>query len=199
MERTAYMIAITDNLLETQLRDQLLRIEPVISGVILRLPWHEERLADFIQLLLDGGFNKDKLIIHSNCRLLEHYQLSRIHFRAGDPKGFDMKKSRPDVTVSMAVHSAAECPALKAAQIDYGIFSPLFATPSKPGVQLRTDEEITQALAAGLPLIALGGITTETVSQLPSGFVTIAGIRLFQQDNATLQAIKEVLLSKRMT
>lgn len=193
------LIAITDNLEKDTLIKQLLRIESIVSGVILRLPWERPEITSFIKELLHKGFQKDKIIIHSDITLLTQFQLSRIHFKEDDPKAYKVKQQRPEISVSMAVHHQDICQKAKDNRIDFGIYSHLFPTPSKPGVQPRTAEEIQAALNTGLPLVALGGITEETIHHVPHQFIGIAGIRLFQLPNAVLQTLNEVIVSKHMT
>ncbi|ULG74292.1 thiamine phosphate synthase [Macrococcus brunensis] len=172
-------IAITPERPPQRLIKHLLTIEPFIDGVILRLSDSDDAYI-VIQSLLQAGFDKKKLIVHSDVTLLNFFQLSRIHFRQGDRTAYNLKEKRPQLSVSMAVHSVSACQEALWHHLDYGLYSHLFPTPSKPAQVPRTPLEIKEALATGLPLIALGGITAETLPQLPAEFVGYAGIRLFE-------------------
>ena len=57
-----------------------------------------------IQSLLQLGFSKDKIIIHSDVTLLEDLHLKRIHFKENDTTAFTYKEAHPDICVSMSTH-----------------------------------------------------------------------------------------------
>lgn len=182
-ERPLLRIAITPDKPADELLPSLFQIENDIDGVILRLEWTEDQLYSLIHDLLNTGFNPDKLIIHSHVGLLRHFNLTHIHFRQGDGAAYQLKAAQPHLSISMAVHSAEACAEARQHQLDYGLYSHLFPTPSKPGLAPKSDEEMNAALAVGLPLIALGGITHETLPLIPQGFIGYAGIRLFENSN----------------
>lgn len=55
--------------------------------------------------LINQGFPKDKMIIHSDTALLEELNLSRIHFKENVKTAFAYKKSHPEIQVGMSTHS----------------------------------------------------------------------------------------------
>ncbi len=66
--------------------------------------------------------------------------------------------------VGVSAHSVAEVEAVARRGADYATLSPIFPTASKPGYgpALGT-EAIAAAAATGLPVVALGGVTAETL------------------------------------
>jgi len=69
---------------------------------------------------------------------------------------------------------------------DYVTFGPIFATPGKTPVGL---DALAEAVAAGLPVLALGGVFPERFAEVAArGAVGVAGIRMFR-DPAALGAV----------
>ena len=67
--------------------------------MLFRTSMNKEETKDIIQSLLQLGFSKDKIIIHSDVTLLEDLHLKRIHFKENDTTAFTYKEAHPD-TVS---------------------------------------------------------------------------------------------------
>lgn len=80
-----------------------------------------------------------------------------------------------------STHSLAEVRAAREEGLDYVTFGPVFSTPSKAAYgPPRGLEELGRAVALGLPVIALGGITAEHASGLRrAGVVGLAAQRAF--------------------
>lgn len=87
----------------------------------------------------------------------------------------------PDRLIGVSAHSAAEAAAAARAGADFAVIGPIFATPSKRayGAPLGvTAIEAAAAAAAPMPVLAIGGITAETVAALRRhGAAGIAVIR----------------------
>src|SRR5690625_2821335 len=81
-------------------------IAPFIDHLLIRTPMSRRETADFLTSLLDTGFPKDKIIVHTDVGLLEALDLNAIHFRENDADAFNYKKQHPEITVSMSTHSA---------------------------------------------------------------------------------------------
>jgi thiamine-phosphate pyrophosphorylase len=91
------------------------------------------------------------------------------------PSNGDVAQARrmvgPDVLIGKSCHSRAEM--LAAAGADYVTLGPVFPSTSKPGY--ATAENLTEAMdGIGLPALALGGISLDTLHSLPVGFGGIA-------------------------
>lgn len=165
-----------------------LDISDGIDGLLFRTPMSSSDLSSFLTSLIEKGFPKSKIIIHSDVHLLEQLHLSHIHFREMDEDAFSYKSSHPEIEVSMSTHSIDSVKAAYEHDLDYVFFGHIFKTPSKPNQRPRSKAEIQRVLEIPIPIYAIGGITEKTIPQLPHGFKGICAISFFM--NASLQQIE---------
>jgi len=94
--------------------------------------------------------------------------------------GLPADRVRPLVKVlGMSVHALHEAIAAESAGADFIVFGPIFDTPGKTAVGLDPLYQVVRAVK--IPVLAIGGMTTERIPQiLATGAAGIAGIRLFQ-------------------
>jgi thiamine-phosphate pyrophosphorylase len=85
-----------------------------------------------------------------------------------------------EVLIGVSTHRVEEVAEAKREGADYATFGPVWETPGKGGgVGVR---ELARAAAAGLPVLALGGVTIERFGEVASaGAAGVAAIRLFQR------------------
>jgi thiamine-phosphate pyrophosphorylase len=91
--------------------------------------------------------------------------------------------------IGVSTHSAAEVASAEAHGADFAVFAPIFekgGTASGEGLEeLRRICHRTEAAQPPMPVLALGGITLENARLcVEAGAAGIAGIRLFQQNDA---------------
>lgn len=165
-----------------------LDISDGIDGLLFRTPMSSSDLSSFLKSLIEQGFPKSKIIIHSDVHLLEQLHLSHIHFREMDEDAFSYKSTHPEIEVSMSTHSIESVKAAYEHDLDYVFFGHIFKTPSKPNQLPRSKAEIQRVLEIPIPIYAIGGITEKTIPQLPHGFKGICAISFFM--NASLQQIE---------
>ena len=165
-----------------------LDISDGIDGLLFRTPMSSSDLSSFLKSLIEKGFPKSKIIIHSDVHLLEQLHLSHIHFREMDEDAFSYKSTHPEIEVSMSTHSIESVKAAYEHDLDYVFFGHIFKTPSKPNQLPRSKAEIQRVLEIPIPIYAIGGITEKTIPQLPRGFKGICAISFFM--NASLQQIE---------
>lgn len=166
-----------------------LDISDGIDGLLFRTPMSSSDLSSFLTSLIEKGFPKSKIIIHSDVHLLEQLHLSHIHFREMDEDAFSYKSTHPEIEVSMSTHSIESVKAnFYEHDLDYVFFGHIFKTPSKPNQLPRSKAEIQRVLEIPIPIYAIGGITEKTIPQLPHGFKGICAISFFM--NASLQQIE---------
>ncbi|MGX0915823.1 thiamine phosphate synthase [Staphylococcus hominis] len=165
-----------------------LDISDGIDGLLFRTPMSSSDLSSFLTSLIEKGFPKSKIIIHSDVHLLEQLHLSHIHFREMDEDAFSYKSTHPEIEVSMSTHSIESVKAAYEHDLDYVFFGHIFKTPSKPNHLPRSKAEIQRVLEIPIPIYAIGGITEKTILQLPHGFKGICAISFFM--NASLQQIE---------
>jgi thiamine-phosphate pyrophosphorylase len=83
--------------------------------------------------------------------------------------------------LGVSTHTIEEAVAAEKARADFLVFGPIFDTPGKTAIGLAPLRDV--AAAVSIPVLAIGGITSETIDDvLAAGAAGIAGIRLFQMD-----------------
>ncbi len=115
--------------------------------------------------------------------------------QARDLAGKLRSLNNPPFLIGASCHSQAEAQAAAASGVDYLIFGPIFATPSKapfgPPQGLHHLAQVCQSVS--LPVLAIGGITLQNApSCLAAGAAGLAAIRLFQ-DSSDLPRLIQVL------
>ena len=81
--------------------------------------------------------------------------------------------------VGVSTHTFGEVQQAQSEGADFVVFGPIFDTPGK--TRLGVDQLRNVTRAASVPVLAIGGITEENISEvIGAGAAGIAGIRLFQ-------------------
>ena len=119
-------------------------------------------------------------ILNERVGLAEPIGAEIVHltWRSAEP---EPERRRP-LIVGRSVHDPDEAKAVLATGLDYLIYGPVFATPSKEGLVPTQGLDRFAALAAGIdrPLIAIGGIEPDRVGALRrAGAAGVAAIRSF--------------------
>ena len=131
----------------------LLRAPEMPAGALLALAARLRALA---------GAHEAGLWIHSRFEIAEAVGADGVHLaaktgRALAARGF---RARRDARLSMAAHDAGELAIARRLGCALAFLSPVFPTPSHPGAPaLGIGGFRRLAEAAGIPVVALGGIT----------------------------------------
>ncbi len=105
-----------------------------------------------------------------------------LHVGRRGPAVAEARALRPDTPLSAAAHSVEEAVAAARAGADAVLFSPVFATSSKPGRPGAGLDALAACCAAvpGTPVLALGGVTPARVAGCLAagahGVVVLSGI-----------------------
>ncbi len=92
--------------------------------------------------------------------------------------------SRRDPLIAVSCHSPAEVAQAAASSANFTVFAPVFEKKDAPGTRPAGLDQLHEACATNLPVLALGGITLANArSCLEAGAAGIAAVRLFQDHN----------------
>ena len=128
------------------------------------------------------------VLINERLDLAQAAGAAGVHLRGDSAPGIRVRASAPsDFLIGRSVHSAEEAAAAEAAGgLDYLIFGTVFPSASKPEGHATGVEELKRACeAVDLPVLAIGGISVERVTEVAAaGAAGIAAIRLFRDMDA---------------
>jgi thiamine-phosphate pyrophosphorylase len=142
-------------------------------------------LASLVQRCLAvTGATRSQILVNDRADVAAAVGAAGVHLR-GDSIGVSAARTLlgESAIVGQSVHSSREASLASEAGADYLIFGTLFQTPSKDeGHPLASLDQLREAChaAAGVPVLAIGGITLERVPDLARcGAAGIAGVGVF--------------------
>ncbi len=94
-----------------------------------------------------------------------------VHLGQGDLSISEARRFAPDLRIGLSTHCPAQLEAALATRPDYVAYGPVFSTSTKPDAEpvvgrAGLERAGSTARAAGVPLVAIGGITVENVAGL---------------------------------
>ena len=124
-----------------------------------------------------------RIVLHDHYALAREMQLAGVHI---NQRNLHLLEEYQDIAVSISAHTVEDLRTIPP-YVHYTFFSPIFDSISKEGYkQGFTSEELEQLRQEGLihkGTVALGGITTERISQVAGmGFGGAALLGSFWQD-----------------
>jgi thiamine-phosphate pyrophosphorylase len=136
-----------------------------------------------------------KLLINSRLDVALACGAHGVHLPAGDLNPGEVRALWSRATeracvIGASAHSAREIALAESHGADFAVFGPVFekAGATNPGglQQLQQVCHRSQAAVPPMPVLALGGVTVQNASKcLSAGCNGLAGIRLFQETNAS--------------
>ncbi|MDQ6999617.1 MAG: thiamine phosphate synthase [Mariprofundus sp.] len=127
-----------------------------------------------------------RLIIHSQVDVACAVDADGIHLASAEIQSIPAVRqwlADTNKTVSVSCHNSGELIQASELDADYAMLSPVFATASHPGaVPLGLEAFRALASAATLPVIALGGIGTDSCKLLQGMKLAVIGAVLGAED-----------------
>lgn len=130
----------------------------------LRKPgWSRQQLRELISRIPNEFL--DRVVLHDHYSLLNEFELMGAHFNARNEDEWHLVPG--DVHRSISCHSLKELAQLHPNNFQDAFFSPVFPSISKEGYEpsFSKEEIIATVQKCPIPVMALGGITPESMEQ----------------------------------
>lgn len=169
-------------------------LEAVARNIAAGIEWIQIREKDLSERDLLALVRQAKALAKTDTRILVNGRMDvalaagadGLHLPARSIAPTRLRPIAPaEFLIGVSCHTLEEVRQAEAESADYVLFGPVFAPISKASdLAARGIEGLAEAArAVRIPVIALGGITRENVSQcIAAGAKGIAGISLFQGD-----------------
>jgi len=141
-----------------------------------------------------------RLIANDRADLAVLGQCDGVHIGQEDLPLTVVRLLAPGLLVGVSTHTLAQLAAALSEKPDYVAFGPVFGTASKEradpsvGIALLADAHAA-AKSAGIPLVAIGGITLERAPQVAEHCELAAVIAALQPDRRSLEGVSEAARS----
>lgn len=126
-----------------------------------------------------------RLLINSRADVALAIGADGVHLRSSDISPADVRRiwrsagSTAEPVLGVSCHNLGEVVAAKSAGADFAVFGPVFGKGDEPANAIPALRDVC---AHGIPVFALGGVTTDNASScIEAGATGVASIRLFQQ------------------
>ena len=141
--------------------------------------------------------SETRLLVNDRADVARAAGADGVHLTAHSLGADVMRRTfGPDFLIGVSSHSIAEARAARAANADFAVWGPVFATGSKNAFgapQGVTKLQTVVRDVAPFPIIALGGINADNfVSCLEAGASGIAGIGLFQDRGSLTETVTRI-------
>jgi thiamine-phosphate pyrophosphorylase len=165
-------------LLVTDRRQARLRLTEVVGAALAAgcrwVSLREKDLPQDEQILLARTLltmtrrHKAKLVLHGDATLANLAGVDGVHLSAGSDAAAARELLGPEKLVGLSIHTATEAASIDPALTDYAVAGPAFETPSKPGYgpEIGRKGLREMALAARVPVLAIGGINSARVGEV---------------------------------
>jgi thiamine-phosphate pyrophosphorylase len=139
------------------------------------------QVGERIPVVINGRFDIARAVGAAGVHLpAAGLPAARIRERCGE--GF---------LIGCSTHSRSDVEAARAAGATYAVFGPIFATPSKNSTELQGLAKLRSVTSLGLPILALGGIGPESLTDVRAcGAAGAAGIRVFRDPERLSAMVK---------
>jgi thiamine-phosphate pyrophosphorylase len=162
-----------------------------------------EKLANTVVSEIRGAGRGTRLLVNSRIDIAIACGADGVHLRSsdedpnpGDARAIFASAGAATPIIAASCHTEKEVEMAESCGADFVVFGPVFEKSGVPGSGLGElrhicgkvsagDEKTEAVTRARLPVLALGGVTIENAAEcLRAGAAGVAGIRLFQQNEA---------------
>lgn len=139
------------------------------------------------------------LTLHGAAELAQRAGVDGVHLPAGADAAAARRLLGPSALVGVSVHLPSEAAEIHSGAADYLVAGPAYETASKPGYgpALGTAGVRAIASAAHVPVVAIGGIEAENVSELTAagaaGVAVMGGIMRADDVGRAVRALLDTL------
>jgi thiamine-phosphate pyrophosphorylase len=137
-----------------------------------------------------------RLMLHGDAGLAQAAGLGGVHLPAGGDAAHARALLGGERLLGISIHGAAKAARLDPALVDYAIAGPAYETESKPGYgpALGAQGIAAIAAAAGVPILAIGGIDADKIPGLVrAGAAGVAVMGAVMRARAPGEEIKRLL------
>jgi thiamine-phosphate pyrophosphorylase len=158
----------------------------------------ESLARDAVQAVHEVRTRTTALLINSRTDIALAVGAEGVHLRSDDvsPRnvrdiwkkcgaGAPARENKPpNPVIGVSCHELEDLSKAKADGATFAVFAPIFEKKDVPNMQPAGLAKLRQAAKAGIPVLALGGVTVENAHFcLKAGAAGIAAIRLFQEND----------------
>jgi thiamine-phosphate pyrophosphorylase len=135
------------------------------------------------------------LSIGADAELAAEVSADGVHLPAKADIAAARKRLGEGALIGVSAHRIADAEAAASAGADYVTLSPIFASASKPGYGPTLGARaIREAARAGIPIIALGGITAASAGEcFAAGAAGVAAMGEIMRAGGTAAVVTEIL------
>ncbi len=150
-----------------------------------------EAVASIRELRTENEAVRTRLLLNSRTDVALACGADGVHLRSNDISPIVVRNiwARPGedalerVTVGVSCHTPAEVVQAAHEGADFVVFGPIFEKKPVQGSQTAGLDGLREACRGKIPVLALGGITTQNAGDcIGAGAAGVAGIRLFQEN-----------------
>ena len=134
--------------------------------------------------------SKTRLLINSRTDIALAAQADGVHLTSQDISPTDVRKiwheaqGSAEPIIGVSCHTEAEVIEAERASADFVVFGPVFEKRGAAEILAVGTDELRKVCSYRIPVLALGGITTENAHLcIEAGANGVAGIRLFQDND----------------
>ncbi|WP_368658616.1 thiazole tautomerase TenI [Metabacillus halosaccharovorans] len=155
-------------------------------------------MMELISVLEGKGVPKEKLVINDRMDVAVLHNIPNLHLPS---RGFsiqEVKKYRPSFRIGRSIHSLEEAIQCENEGADYLLYGHIFETTCKADLLPRGVEQLKDICEnVTIPVIAIGGITPETIDQLKQtnvhGVAVMSYVMESKDPKSALMKLKEVV------